>query len=225
MIYYHRTYREQSNDFKKMCLLVSYLNGLHLCDWSLGRLFEWKYGRWSKESQIDSIFEQQAELFFDVSDELSGIIITENFGVSYYILSKKDKDLIQSMIDFLLQDKKTSQSYVITVPMNDDCQKDLLERNGFVYSGDADVTYIYNLTDFVEPNVKIPCEFILTSQKEYLNEDEAEFLRFYAFNPNGLYDETLDYAYKYARKNPILVPELSILLLNENGKWNRSIVC
>ena len=78
-MYYHRTYIEKSDDFNKMYLLVSYLNGLHLCDWSLGRLFGWKYGRWSKESQIDSLFEKQSELFFDDSNELCGIIITENF--------------------------------------------------------------------------------------------------------------------------------------------------
>ena len=85
MIYQHRTYQEKSKDFDTMCQLVSYLNGLHLCDWSLGRLYEWKYGRWSKESQNDSLFEKQAELFFDGVDELCGIIITENFGDNYYI--------------------------------------------------------------------------------------------------------------------------------------------
>ena len=70
MIYQHRTYQEKSKNFDTMCELVSYLNGLHLCDWSLGRLYEWKYGRWSKESQNDSLFEKQAELFFDSVGEL-----------------------------------------------------------------------------------------------------------------------------------------------------------
>ena len=141
MIYQHRTYQEKSKDFDTMCQLVSYLNGLHLCDWSLGRLYEWKYGRWSKESQNDSLFEKQAELFFDSVGELCGILITENFGDNYYILSKKDKELIQSMIDFLLQDDHSTKSRIITVPEEDECQKAILEKNGFVYSGDADVTY------------------------------------------------------------------------------------
>ena len=217
-MYQHRTYKEQSNDFDRMCLLVSHLNGLHLCDWSLGRLFEWKYGRWSKESQNDSLFAKQAELFLDGFDQLCGKTITENFGDNYYILSKKDGDLMQSMVDFLLQETNYPKSCIITVPENDECQKAILERNGFVYSGDADVTYTYKSSDFAQPNITIPDEFVLTSQKEYLNEDEAELLRFYAFNPDGIYDETIDCAYKYARKNPILVPELSILLLNEKGE-------
>jgi hypothetical protein len=217
-MYYHRTYIEKSDDFNKMCLLVSYLNSLHLCDWSLGRLFGWKYGRWSKESQIDSLFEKQSELFFDDFYELCGIIITENFGESYYILSKKDKELLQSMTDFLLEGGNFNNSYAITVPVNDEYQKEVLERNGFICSGDADVTCTYNLGDIVIPNIVIPNEFVLTSQREYLDEEKAELLRFYAFNPNGIYDEILDNAYKYARKNPILVPELCILLLNENGE-------
>lgn len=217
-MYHHRTYKERSNDFDRMCLLVSRLGGLHLCDWSLGRLYEWKYGRWSKESQIDSLFEKQAELFFDGSDQLCGIIITEDFGGSYYILSEKDRDLIQSMVDFLLQENNSFGPFVITVPVNDECQKDVLEKNGFVHAGDADVTYTYHVPDIVKPDIKLPDGFVLISQKEYPNEEEAELLRFYAFHPKGIYDETIDRAYKYARENPILSPELSILILNENGK-------
>ena len=218
MIYQHRTYQEKSKDFDTMCQLVSYLNGLHLCDWSLGRLYEWKYGRWSKESQNDSLFEKQAELFFDSVGELCGILITENFGDNYYILSKKDKELIQSMIDFLLQDDNSTKSRIITVPEEDECQKAILEKNGFVYSGDADVTYTYLCSDIALPNILLPDQFVLTSQQEYPDEEKAELLRFYAFNPNSLYDETYDLAYKYARKNPILVPQLSIILLNEKGE-------
>lgn len=217
-MYYHRTYIEKSDDFNKMYLLVSYLNSLHLCEWSLGRLFGWKYGRWSRESQIDSLFEKQSELFFNDSNELCGIIITENFGESYYIISNKEKELLQSMTEFLLEGGNFNKSYVITLHVNDECQKDILERNGFICSGDADITYTYSSDDIVISNITIPNEFILTSQKEYLDEDKAELLRFYAFNPNGIYDEILDHAYKYARKNPIIVPELCVLLLNENDE-------
>ncbi len=217
-MYYHRTYVEQSDDFNNMCELVSYLNSLHLCDWSLGRMYGWKYGRWSKESQIDSLFEKQVELFFDDSNALCGIIITENFGGSYYLLSKKDQDLLQSMINFLIECERFNRPYVITIPVDDICQIDMLERNGFVYTGDADVTYRYNSEDIVLPNILIPNGFAITSQKEYLDESKAELLRFYAFNPDGIYDEIIDHAYKYARNNPILIPELSMLLLNEDGE-------
>ncbi len=217
-MYYHRTYKEKSDDFNEMCLLVSYLNSMHLCDWSLGRLYAWKYGRWSKESQIDSLFEKQSELFFDDLNKLCGIIITENFGESYYILSKKDIELLQAMTDFLIECGNFNKSCTITVPVNDEYQKDVFERNGFICSGDADVTYTYNTEDIEIPKRIIPNGFVLTSQREYLDEEKAELLRFYAFNPNAIYDETLDYAYKYARTNPILVPELCILLLNEFGE-------
>ena len=64
-------------------------------------------------------------------------------------------------------------------------------------------------------------EYILFSSgagDDATDEEKAELLRFYAFNPNSLYDEMHDLAYKYARKNPILVPQLSIVLLNEKGE-------
>lgn len=217
-MYYHRTYVEQSDDFGKMCVLVSYLNSLHLCDWSLGRVHGWKYGRWSKESQDDSLFEKQAELFFDDFHALCGIIITENFGGSYYLLSRKDRDLLQSMIGFLLESEKFNKPYVITIPVNDLCQAEMLDSNGFVITGDADVTYRYNSDDIVLPKISVPNQFTVTSQKEYLDETKAEWLRFYAFNPAGIYDEIIDRAYKYGRNNPLLTPELSMLLLNENNE-------
>lgn len=213
----HRTYREKSDDFDKMCALVTRLNSEHLCDWSLGRMFGWKYGRWSAESQIDALFEKQAELFFNSAGELNGIVITDNFGSSYYLLSMKNEELLCSMVDFLLIGGNFDKSYVITVPENDEFQKNFLEEKGFLYCNEADCTYRYNLSDIILPNIELPSGFTITSQKEYLNEDAADLFRFYAFNPDGVYDDVIDRAYKYARTDPSDVPELNVLLLNEKG--------
>lgn len=219
MIYHHRTYIEKSDDFDRMCSLVLSLNSMHLCDWSLGRLCEWKYGRWSKESQTDSLFEKQAELYFNDSDALCGIIITENFGDSYYILSMKDRDLLCSMVDFLSEGGNfDNKPYIVTVPENDDFQKEVLEEKGFVYSEDADWTYVYQSTDITEANIELPASFTITAEDVYPDREKVELLRYYAFNPDGIYNDTIDFAYKYARKNPILVAELSIVLLNEKGE-------
>lgn len=217
-MYQHRTFISQSDDFDQMCALVTSLNGEHLCDWSLGRLYCWMYGRWSRESQVDSLFEKQAELFFNNAGGLDGIVITEDFGNSYYLLSIKNKELLSSMFDFLSKGGNFKKSCVITVPENDECQRIILESKNFLLCNDADQTYIYNLSDIVIRNVELPNGFVITSQNEYLNKDAVELLRYYAFNPGGVYDSIVDYAYKYARKNPILDPELSILMLNEKGE-------
>lgn len=217
-MFQHRTYIEKSDDFDKMCALVTYLNGEHSCDWSLGRMFGWKYGRWSEESQIDAVFEKQAELFFDNEGELRGIVITEDIGNSYYFLSMKSKELLCSMVDFLLQGGNFNKSYVISVPENDEFQKGVLEEKGFVYSGDADCTYRYDVLDIVLHNIELPSGFTMTSQKEYQDEDAVEHFRFYAFNPDSVYDDVIDRAYKYSRTDPSDVPELGILILNEKGE-------
>lgn len=182
-MFHHRTYVGQSDDFDKMCALVTYLNSEHLCDWSLGRMCGWKYGRWSEESQIDALFEKQAELFFNSAGELSGIVIIENFGSSYYILSIMNKELLCLMIDFLSGGGNFYKSYVITVTENDECQRSILEEKGFIYCDDADCTFTYNLSDIVIPNLELPSGFTITSQNEYLNEEAVELLRYYAFNP------------------------------------------
>ncbi len=71
----NRMFKAHTDDFDKMCKLVIELNAKDECDWSLGRMYGWKYGRWSKRSQDDLMFEEQAELFFDDNDDLIGIIV------------------------------------------------------------------------------------------------------------------------------------------------------
>lgn len=217
-MYQHRTYREKSNDFDKMCALVTYLNGEHLCDWSLGRMYGWKYGRWSAESQIDALFEKQAELFLDNTGELRGIVITDNMGSSYYLLSVKNEELLCCMVDFLLVGRNFDKSYVITVPENDEFQKAFLEGKGFMYCNDADCTYRYDVSDIVLHNIELPSGFTMTSKKEYQDEEAVEHYKFYAFNPDSVYDDVIDRAYKYSRTDPSDVPELDILILNEKGE-------
>jgi hypothetical protein len=70
-------------------MLISCLSSLHLCDWSLGRMYGWKYGRWRKESQCDSLFEKQAELFFDDANVLCRIIVNKIMEVEV-VATKKD---------------------------------------------------------------------------------------------------------------------------------------
>ena len=145
-------------------------------------------------------------------------LVTENFGDSYYLLSQKDEELLQAMLGFLLNCERFGKQYAIIVPTNDKCQTNVLQTNEFVISEDADTTYIYDIENICLPEITVPEGFKVTTQKEYLNASKAELLRFYAFNPDGVYNEVIDYGYKFGRANPILRPELSIILLNEEGE-------
>lgn len=155
---------------------------------------------------------------FDNNQKICGIVISENLGESYYILSMKDKLLLESMIDFLVNGGNFNKPYTITVCINDTYQREILEEKGFTYLEDADITYTYFVDDIICPDITMPKELILTSQQEYLDEKKVEQLRFFAFNPDGIYDETIESAYKYSRNNPILLPELEILIIDKNGK-------
>ena len=150
-MYKHRTYIEKTNDFEKMTELVTRLNSMHLCDWSLGRLFAWKYGRWDKKSQDDLEFEKQAELFFDPLENLCGIILTENFGCDYYFLSEKDETLIQTMVAYLKEKNVCDVECSVILSTEDIVQQKVLIKNGFTYHSDADVTYLYSKNTFVPP--------------------------------------------------------------------------
>ena len=75
---------------------------------------------------MDSLFEKQTELFFDDSGKLCGIVIAEDFGNSYSLLSIKAPDVIQVMLDFLLQAPSFEKPYRIVVPEKDLQQTEIL---------------------------------------------------------------------------------------------------
>lgn len=216
-MYKHRTYKEKSNDFEEMAKFVVHLISQNIDDWSLGRLYAWRYGRWSKKSQNDEEFEKQAELFFDDTDHLCGLVITENFGYEYYLLSLKDESLISGMVDFLAT-ASLSADCVVIVSEKDKLQRKVLAQKGYRECGNADTTYNYDVADVSYPKVKIPHGFSLTDQRQYTDKEAVEKQRFFSFNPDAEYDDVIDYAYKYSGKNELLKPELNIVLLNQESK-------
>ena len=226
----HRTYVEKSTDFDRMIELITQLNSMHMSDWPLGRMYAWKYGRWSKKSQDDFQFEKQAELFFDGCENLCGIVITENFGNEYFFLSEKDEKLIQSMILYLDESKVFDADYSIILSEDDVIQQTMLTKNCFSRQAQSDTTYIYPKDKVAFPHVALPDSFTLTDQENFKDMVAVEQQRFFSFNPDSEYDEIADKAFNYARSNPILVPELNIVLLdNQNtpvsscmGYWDKS---
>lgn len=229
-MYKHRRYVEKSSDFEKMVELVTRLNAMHIGDWSVGRMYAWKYGRWSKKSQDDLEFEKQAELFFDDLENLCGIVITENFGMDYYLLSEKDEEIIQNMILYLDENEVCEVDYSIILSADDVIQQKILIKNSYSCQAEADTTYIYPKDKVVLPHIAIPDSFTLSDQQNFKNMVAVEQQRFFSFNPDSEYDEVIDKAYRYARSNPILLPELNIVLLdNQNtpvsscmGYWDKS---
>ena len=217
-MYTHRTYREKSNDFENMAAFISFLNSIQIDDWLLGRLYAWRYSRWSEKAQDDLQFEKQAELFFDNSDNLCGIVITENFGYEYHLLSEKNEDIIFTMADFLTGGRNLCKDYSVILGKTDTVQQNVLTQKDFIYHEDADTTYVYTRNDIIFPQIVIPNGFTLTDQKNFTDAEAVDHQRYFSFNPDAIYDEVIDKAYKYSNKNQFLVPTLNIVLLNECGK-------
>jgi len=163
-------------------------------------------------------FEKQAELFFDNSDNLCGIVITENFGYEYHLLSEKNEDIIFTMADFLTGGRNLCKDYSVILGKTDTVQQNVLTQKDFIYHEDADTTYVYTRNDIIFPQIVIPNGFTLTDQKNFTDAEAVDHQRYFSFNPDAIYDEVIDKAYKYSNKNQFLVPTLNIVLLNECGK-------
>ena len=218
MWYTHRTFQENTDDFKKMCIFITELNKKHVCEWSLGRLFAWMYGRWSEESQNAELFCKHAELFFDYTDVLCGLVITEDAGEEYYLLADQNPFVLTKMIEFLENGGNFEKNYKIVVREKDDCQVQILQRAGFEVCGKGDTTYTYKVENIVLKDAVLPQGYQLTSQKEFTDYRAMELQRFTAFNPNGIFDEQCDKAYLFSRQNPLIDLAFSILLLNDTNE-------
>lgn len=216
-VYKNRNYIEKSNDFEKMVKLVTQLNSMHRCTWSVGRIYAWKYGRWSERSQDDVEFEKQAELFINEDDNLCGIVITENFGYEYYLISEKNEKIIQNMISYLEDKGKLNSESVIIVSEDDEIQINTLIKNNFTFESNSYVTFYYLADKIKLPNRTLPDGYTLSNQRDFSDLASVEKQRFFSFNPDSWYDEIIDRAYKYCRKNPLLIPELNIVLLDNNN--------
>lgn len=217
-MYSHRHYSEKSDNINEMASLVSRLNSLGVRDWLTGRMYSWKYGRWSERSRDDAQFERQAELFTDGSGCLRGIIVTENFGEDYYLLSERDERLVQRMLDYIKNEEPFHDSCNVIALENDAALTGALKANGFTARGDADIMYTYPRDKLALPQIELPKGYTLTDQQHFTDMHAVELQRFRAFNPDAEYTDAVDGAYKYGRSNPFLKPSLNIVLLNDEGQ-------
>ena len=215
----HRHFRMETDDFKNMAELLTALYGKGEHDWTLGRLYAWKYGLWSEEARNPEIFAKSAELFFDENSRLQGFIILEECGGDLATLFlPEDKALLKEMICFLDNGGNFNHGYSIYCCQNKSWQIDFLKSYGYDHIKLEDLTFEYCAEDIMLPCIKMPAGYKITDQSVYTAIEKIEKFRFTAFNPNAKLTEDIVWAYKYSRENPFIKKELGIVLLNEDNE-------
>lgn len=214
---YHRNFILNSNDFQDMVCLLTELYGKGNHNWTLGRLYAWRYGLWTPEARNPEIFSRSAELFFDGDGVLLGFIVLEECGGNTAAIFARDEEpLLEEMVHFLDLGGNFRNAYSVYCSENSLLEIEVLRRHKYVSVGYEDITFEYCAEEIVLPAIDLPDGYTLADGNTFLDIERLERFRFSAFNPNTDFDEETAWAYRYARENPFIKKELCIILLDES---------
>lgn len=222
MWFQDRRYSDSGDDFKKMCELIIRLNreARPVYEWSLGRLFSWKYGLWSERKQEPGHLESAARLWFDWLGELAGFAITENGDNRFFLLvDPAYAQLCPDMLKWLEAKRPDRESDVVVYAGASDARKRRsLELAGYGDEGESDETFVYRVEDIRLPDPVLPPGGRIVTRDAYPDFDKVLRFRFYSFNPGEKLTDATLYAFRYANRNPLADPSLEVLLLDANGE-------
>lgn len=214
---YHRNIDLESNDFQDMVCLQTDLYGKGNHNWTLGRLYGWRYGLWTPESRDPKTFSKSAELFFDEDGILLGFIILDvSGGNTAAIFAQDDTRILEEMVHFLDMGGNFENKHSIYCSENNLLEIEVLRSHKYTSVSYEDITFEYCAEDIVLPAIDLPYGYTLTDENIYLDEERLERFRFSVFNPNADFDEEIAWAYRYSRTNPFIKKDLCIVLLDES---------
>lgn len=217
-----RRYTDSGDDFKRMCELVIRLNreSQPVYEWSLGRLFAWKYGLWSESKQEDGFFERAARLWFDWLGELVGFSISEGGDDRYFLLvDPAYAELCPGMLEWIESNRmEGSADIAVYAGASDARKRRYLELAGYGDEGESEETFVYRAGDIRLPDPVLPPGARIVTRAAYRDFDKVIRFRFFAFNPGEELTDSILYAFRYANRNPLVDPALDVLMLDANGE-------
>lgn len=213
----HRNINLESTDFADMVRLLAKFYGEGNHDWTLGRLYAWRYGLWTPESRDPKLFSKSAELFLDECEQLQGFVVIEECGGDVAaVFAPNDEQVLEEIAHFLASCGNYGQAYSIYCSECNSWIAKWFRNHGYDNVNYADTTFEYQAKDIVLPKVSLPEGYSMTDQSLYLDLERVERFRHLAFNPESNFNDEVAWAYQYSRKNPFIQKDLCILLLNEN---------
>lgn len=213
----HRNIILESNDFQNMVCFQEDLYGKGNHNWTLGRLYSWRYGLWTPESRNPELFSKSAELFFDEAGVLLGFIILEACGGNTAtIFAQDDEQVLEEMVCFLDKGGNFGNAYSIYCSEDRLLEIEVLRNHKYINVSYADITYEYCAENIVLSSIDLPNGYTLTDENVFLDKERMERFRFSVFNPGANFDEEIAWAYCYSRENPCIKKELCIVLLDES---------
>lgn len=215
-------YTENSNDFINMCRLISYLNKISntVYDWSLGRIVDWKYGLWNNKKQEKDFCENTVRLWYSFTDELVGILISEEGNNEFQIIAKNGYEyLYNEMLESIINDPFDEGILEIICMEGDKAKHNALEKANFNCVDISETTHVYDASPAEMQEINIPDGFVIEDMNVRKEYDKQIELKRNAFQ-NGKHFSSSDFfAYRYVKRSPIYDPEMDLILINDKDEF------
>jgi len=217
----NRNFINESDDFKKMLQFIIEDNTKKkdYFSWSIGRIVDWKYGLWREKKFFPQFFRKNAHLWFDYFDNLVGFAISENGDNMFYIFTvEKYPFLYEEILNWVKVNWNDRDGLLYTeVVENQDSQRSVLEKNGFIAKGVCEVTRAFDCTKVLDKNIDLPSGYAYSNMKENYDVTGIKKMQLNAFRKQEIIKQVDILAAEYVRESPIYKPEFDMSIITEDG--------
>lgn len=217
----NRAFDDKQNDFEKLWQFLQTDNREKKDDfiWQVCRLGDWKFGLWNETKLIPSFFRKNAQLWFDVNNNLAGFVLSENGDEIIFIFtSKKYEFLYSEILDWTIENWG-SRFTTLIIELREN-QKELiavLEQKGFQSEGMVATTRSYDLSSKVSEAINLPDGFRIVNMMENKDYHAKDLLALNVFeNKHEISDFDL-MKFEYSRESPAYDPNFDFSVITMDG--------
>jgi len=222
----HRDYSEEAGDFNLLCRFITRNNTTFRArsTWSLGRIVDWKYGRYGNKRAFPAFCDQNAHLWFDAFNELAGFAISESGDAGFAILTLDGyRFLYEEMLSWVFETwKERGPHFSTEVTEAQAYEAGLLERCGFQHTSDF-FTRRFDLTSELVSRIPLEPGFTLVDLHTHPDYQAQTIMRADAFqNKLALSQEEIQERLKennYSTHGPIYHPQTDLAVMAEDGRF------
>jgi ribosomal protein S18 acetylase RimI-like enzyme len=221
----HRDYSEEAGDFHRLChFIINHNEAIRTYStWCLGRIVDWKYGRWGNKTAVPDFCNRNAHIWFDGFDHLAAFVISEEGGAGLAIITQAGfRFLFEEILQWVLanwNDRGPHFSFEITAQQQ--MEMTVLERYGFQKKADF-YRQTFDLTQELAPCRPLGDGFTIVDMATYPDRRSQRLLRDEAFQGRSdvsgedLLRELL--FYNHAHQGPIYHPQTDLCVMAPDGQ-------
>jgi GNAT superfamily N-acetyltransferase len=221
----HRNYSESIGDFNRLAhfFMAHHQHIRRHSTWSLGRLVDWKYGLYENKMAYPSFCQENAELWFNGFDQLTGFVISESGDAGLTIITLPGYlFLFEDMLDWALSTwSERGPIFSIEITENQAHEATILQLYGFQQVS-AFFTRRFDLTGDLNEPFPLEPGFSIVDMATHPDYRAQRILRDNAFKDQQTITEE-DLArelrfYNYGHHGPIYHAETDLCVMAADGR-------